>query len=230
MKEAKISEIFLSYQGEGPYTGSRQLFIRFFGCDLGCKFCDTRQESYKTFTRDTLLCKVLDFDDDYNELSLTGGEPLMYASFLSEFLPAFRKHRQHKVYLETNGMRPEELKSVIDHIDIVSMDMKLPSSTGSGSSPWKAHKEFLGVSLAKEVIVKAVITDTTTMDDIKKMTEVLRSVPSGYEVVLQPVTPSDAGTPGPDDEMMFFFKEYIKKETGTPVLILGQAHKYVGIK
>ena len=97
MEEAKVSEIFLSYQGEGPFAGSRQLFLRFYGCNLECEYCDTTLESYKSFTKDSLLGKVMDFEDDYNELAVTGGEPLLYADFLSGFLPLYRAHRKHPV-------------------------------------------------------------------------------------------------------------------------------------
>ncbi|HML25965.1 MAG TPA: 7-carboxy-7-deazaguanine synthase QueE, partial [Methanomethylovorans sp.] len=31
--EAPITEIFCSVQGEGPYVGNRQLFLRFAGCN-----------------------------------------------------------------------------------------------------------------------------------------------------------------------------------------------------
>jgi len=41
VNKANILEIFSSIQGEGIYIGYRQLFIRFSGCNLGCKYCDT---------------------------------------------------------------------------------------------------------------------------------------------------------------------------------------------
>ncbi len=44
--QAKISEIFKSIQGEGPYQGINQVFVRFFGCNLCCRFCDTKPNSF----------------------------------------------------------------------------------------------------------------------------------------------------------------------------------------
>ena len=41
MKSGYITEMFSSFQGEGAYTGRRQIFIRFAGCPLSCFYCDT---------------------------------------------------------------------------------------------------------------------------------------------------------------------------------------------
>ncbi|MDP8299036.1 MAG: 7-carboxy-7-deazaguanine synthase QueE [Candidatus Tantalella remota] len=228
--EAGISEIFLSYQGEGPFVGSRQLFVRFYGCNLNCEYCDTSLESYKCFSREALLGKVLDFDDDYNELTLTGGEPLLHADFIRGFLTLFKRHRDHKVYLETNGTLPEKMKKIIDLVDTIAMDVKLPSSSGSKSGMWNEHAESIDIAAQKELVVKAVVTASTTMDDIKKMGGILSGTERGPVIVLQPVTPVNENVGVPDGEMMSYFKAYLKKETGLETVVLGQVHKYLGIR
>ncbi|MDD4012601.1 MAG: 7-carboxy-7-deazaguanine synthase QueE [Candidatus Omnitrophica bacterium] len=230
MTEAKISEIFMSYQGEGPFSGSRQLFVRFFGCNLKCAYCDTTPESYKSFTRDALLGKMLEFGDDYNELAVTGGEPLLYADFLSEFLPMYRANRRHNVYIETNGTLPEGLEKVIDMVDIVAMDIKLPSSCGTEKGWWKEHKAFADIASRKELLIKAVVTDRTPIDDIKAVADIVCSLTGSPELVLQPVTPAGISIVPPDEEMMMYFTKYLEKRLGRNILVLGQIHRYMGIR
>ncbi|MFH1394709.1 MAG: 7-carboxy-7-deazaguanine synthase QueE [Candidatus Omnitrophota bacterium] len=227
--EAKISEIFLSYQGEGSFLGSRQLFVRFYGCNLNCVYCDTLLESYKSFSKEALLGKILDFSDEYNELSLTGGEPLVYAGFLAEFLPLFRKHDRHKVYLETNGVLYEELKRLIKYIDIIAMDFKLPSSTEISKNLWSMHEAFIQIAKDKELIVKTVITDSTTIDDIKRMSGIIKPLKEEFSIILQPVTPGPSFKV-PDEEMVLYFREYMRQATEKQVIVLGQTHKYLGIR
>lgn len=228
--QAKISEIFLSYQGEGPFMGSRQLFVRFYGCNIQCSYCDTPLESFKTFSKEDLLGKVLDFGDDYNELVLTGGEPLLYADFVKEFLILFRKHRPHRTYLETNGTLPVELEKVIDQVDIMAMDVKLPSSTGYEEDLWARHESFMKVASRKELVVKAIITGDTTMDDVKRMGEIVREVDGDMTLVLQPATPVNEDVEHSDNEMLGYFKGHLEKETKKTIMVVGQMHKCLGIK
>lgn len=228
--KAKVSEIFLSYQGEGPFTGSRQLFIRFYGCNMSCGYCDTFLSSYKSFSKENLLGKILDFGDDYNELSLTGGEPLLYADFLKEFLPLFKKHCSKAVYLETNGTLPKELCSIIEYVDIIAMDFKLPSSTNASINLWREHREFVKIAAERELIIKAVITDSTTIDDIKTMSGIIKDIAKDCAVILQPVTPVNDLIKGPDEEMLSYFKGYIIQTTEKKAVILGQTHKCLGVR
>ena len=174
--------------------------------------------------------KVLQFEDTYNEIVITGGEPLLSADFLKGFLELFRFHRKKEVYLETNGTLPEELKKIVDNVDIIAMDFKLPSSTGDKGDVWEIHEEFASTAVQKELIIKAIVTDNTSMDDIKRMGCVIGALKGEPEVVLQPVTPVNASVKEPDGEMLLYFKKYLEKTTGNNVMILGQFHKKPGIR
>ena len=230
MNKAKIAEIFLSYQGEGTYIGSRQLFVRFFGCNLKCDYCDTILTSYKSFSKEALLSKIMDFEDDYNELVLTGGEPLLYAEFLNQFVPSYKNMRKQRIYLETNGTLFDEMGTVLDKVDVVSMDFKLPSSSPGQQDLWQEHQMFLQGLKSVEVITKAVITDTTNVDDIKKFADILKGFPGKSSVILQPVTGIGGKAKAPDREMLDIFKAYLMKEIDKNVSILGQFHKVLQIR
>ena len=59
--KVKIKEIFTSVQGEGPYVGYKQLFIRFCNCNLKCNYCDTdfSGEEYEEFDTAGLLERIV---------------------------------------------------------------------------------------------------------------------------------------------------------------------------
>ncbi|MBF0494397.1 MAG: 7-carboxy-7-deazaguanine synthase QueE [Candidatus Omnitrophica bacterium] len=228
-ESAKISEIFVSYQGEGPYAGSRQLFVRFFGCNMSCAYCDTKPSGYRSFTKNGLIGHMLNFDDNYNELVLTGGEPLLYPDFIVELLSLFKRYRKNDIFLETNGTLVKELELVLGSVDIVSMDFKLPSSTGDDVY-WDEHSRFAAAAERKKLIVKAVVTGKTSMSDIKQMGGILKGLTKVPSVVIQPVSSeSDAVTPA-DPEMLSYFKKYLEKELDSSILVLGQMHKCFSIK
>ena len=61
---------------------------------------------------------------------------------LKNFLPRLREEVELPVYLETNGVLPDHLAEVIELVDIVALDLKLPSATGL-SPYWKEHAKAL---------------------------------------------------------------------------------------
>ena len=116
----KVNEIFASIQGEGPYVGYKQLFVRFCNCNLKCNYCDTEFMDGKDYNPCELADEVNKFSDVHS-VSLTGGEPLLQIEFLKDFLPRVNK----KIYLETNATLADKFIEVKPFIDIVSADIKL---------------------------------------------------------------------------------------------------------
>ena len=150
---AKIKEIFTSIQGEGAYVGYKQLFVRFCGCNLDCQYCDTEHGTAGStvYTIDELV-EVVRQHEDCHSIALTGGEPLLHSGFLKEFLPQCPL----PVYLETNATLSGELGEIIDYIDYISADIKLPSCTGAGNY-WKEHDAFFAKASYKELFAKIVL-------------------------------------------------------------------------
>jgi len=182
--KGKIAEIFESIQGEGIYLGKKQIFVRFYGCNLACKFCDTKPESFIEYSPRELFNKVAEYPRDYHSVAFTGGEPLLQKVFLKAVLKLTRKAGMLN-YLETNGALPRELKAVINLVDIIAMDLKLPSSTQTGEL-WDRHRRFLKIALRKEVFLKAVISLSTEDEDIDKSLDLIKDSKKRMALVLQP--------------------------------------------
>jgi 7-carboxy-7-deazaguanine synthase len=129
-----LSEIFVSFQGEGPRAGRPVQFIRLGGCNLSCSWCDTpytwdssrfnlRQEIPVT-TIDKMMTNV----EPLLDVIISGGEPLMHqerpawAALLREL------HRRHcHIAIETNGtIAPNEVtRTFVEHY---SISPKLPNA------------------------------------------------------------------------------------------------------
>lgn len=97
----KINEIFYSLQGEGFYTGTAAIFIRFSGCNLKCNFCDTLHESGEFLSDEEILQKISFFESKH--IVLTGGEPSLWID--EEFVGKL-KATGYYVQIETNGTHP----------------------------------------------------------------------------------------------------------------------------
>ena len=226
MIKAKISEIFDSIQGEGPYIGYRQIFIRFCGCNLLCDYCDTEFNKGDEYTVIALIDKLKSFDlKDIHSVSLTGGEPLLQYEFLKEFLPKL-KELGLKVYLETNGTLPSVLKQLIDYIDIVSMDFKIDSSAKIGDV-YSKHKEFLTISknAKKEVFAKLVFDEDLKDFEINEcaklanefdITLVLQPKMVGYEIGVS------------HNKIVEVFNRFSNLHKDTR--LIGQVHKFFDIR
>ena len=194
----KVKEIFASIQGEGPYVGYKQLFIRFCNCNLKCNYCDTEFSSDKEF-KEYSPCELADLAngfEDIHSVSLTGGEPLLSIEFLEDFLPRVSK----KIYLETNATLADNFLRVKPFIDIVSADIKLESATGIKDT-FKFHDKFFEACQGVETFAKIVFNQNITDEEIFKCTELGKKY--GIELILQPETLSEDRMSGCMDVWQF---------------------------
>ncbi len=197
---APVAEIFCSIQGEGLYMGQRQIFLRFAGCNLACRYCDepaaldkataalmTVAEAAAAVTKLARARKV-------KNISLTGGEPLLRWNFIKALAPGLKKAGL-VLHLETNGTLCRELSKVADLMDVIAMDIKLPSATG-GKDCWTAHEKFLSCAPEK-TFIKTVLTSKTKMSDLCKAVDLAASVWDGIPFFLQPATAGGKGIKPP---------------------------------
>jgi organic radical activating enzyme len=221
MLNASIAEIFSSVQGEGPWVGQRQIFVRFIGCDIACKYCDTRQgagasqcrvqtaplsfyaeemPSLVSSDRLTALCSRLIIPGPYKPvISLTGGEPLLHAAFLAEWLPGLKE--AFRVYLETSGIHYKPMQELGRFIDLVSMDLKLPSAAGL-KPLWDLHERFLSALQGRSCYAKSVVTGDTCLDDVLRAVRLLAGFDPAMTFVIQPAT----GAYAPDADLLIRFQ------------------------
>jgi len=224
MSKARIAEVFDSVQGEGIYLGEKQIFVRFFGCNLNCVYCDTKLDRFMEYEPKELLEEIKLYRDKYHSISFTGGEPLLCKDFLKEILKLTAK-QGYKHYLETNGTLVAELQEVIEYIDIVAMDLKFPSSSGMGNL-WHTHKKFLEVACQKEVFLKAIICQSTQEEDLKEALKLVKEVSPASVFILQPNSHENHGVL---KEKLSKFKETCS-QFGVTACVIPQIHKIVGLR
>ncbi len=205
-----LSEIFVSYQGEGEHAGEKHLFLRFAGCNMRCSYCDTPDSLIRV-----AYCKI-DYPDGRSELlanpvsgerltaiveeferkdpsivriALTGGEPLVQAAFLADWLteapPALG------CLLETNAVLTGGLDRILARVEVVSADVKLPSNSGEGEL-WEEHRAFLEACRGCDVYVKMPVDAATEAGDVARAARLIANATPGAKLYVQPLTQPDS--------------------------------------
>ena len=112
MIKIKVSEIFTSFQGEGPYIGTPATFLRLYGCNLNCEWCDTDISTYEMLSVDDvaeILMTQMEFNN-INLLVITGGEPTLQMEEIKRLIKELPE--DIKIQLETNGSIFEYLSEI----------------------------------------------------------------------------------------------------------------------
>ena len=121
----KISELFFSIQGEGELTGVPSVFVRTSGCNLRCRWCDTKYASWKPEGENVTINDLLDKVSSYpaRHVVISGGEP-MIAKGIEEFTHLLKESGKH-ITIETAGtISPNGIQC-----DLASLSPKLSDST-----------------------------------------------------------------------------------------------------
>ena len=122
----KVNEIFYSLQGEGRFTGTPAVFLRFSGCNQNCDFCDTHHQQFVEMTETEIVNAISSYPARH--IVLTGGEPSL------QITPSLIQKLHNAgffIQMETNGsvmidnncnidwctVSPKALPVVIEKID-----------------------------------------------------------------------------------------------------------------
>ncbi|MDQ0874159.1 7-carboxy-7-deazaguanine synthase [Paenibacillus sp. V4I3] len=140
MRDIRIPmvEIFETVEGEGTRAGFPTVFVRLFGCNLRCTWCDTKYsyppaEAENVMTITEIVSKVQTYRSRH--ICLTGGEPLLYGEKSLALIDALAELEQvDDLHIETNGAI--DLALFVERVASPKvryiMDFKLPDSGEMG--------------------------------------------------------------------------------------------------
>jgi 7-carboxy-7-deazaguanine synthase len=250
---APMQEIFSSIQGEGLYAGCRQIFIRFAHCHLHCAYCDTPmttptgqcavewqagshvwEQLENPLQQDRLVGivqQLLSTNGKHHSVSFTGGEPLLYSPFLAQVLPQIQQLGV-KTYLETSGTQPHLLTPLLPFLDVVAMDVKLPSATKEAPR-WAEHQAFYALlennpAFSGEMFIKCVFNQTTTLEELAHLQHIVTN--PNTVIYLQPETPlvGDTRVLTVNAQQMLALQAGVSNWF-TEVRVLPQTHKFLQV-
>ena len=208
-KPLHINEIYKSIQGEGIKAGYPTIFVRTQGCSLRCVWCDTPyalkfrdkattdgEGSYKTVNQ--VIDEVVDYGPLYQDVCLTGGDPLQQNHELIQHLIYGLVEKGYYIVIETGGHIP--IASIINFIEengcgqrvSFCVDYKLEKS-GMNSK----MKENAFTCLRLRDSIKFVIADDDDWNEATSVLEHLRQTNhSRFTALFSPVWESDLGIQG----------------------------------
>ena len=127
----RLTEIFLSLQGEARSIGWPTVFVRLTGCPLRCQYCDTAYAFHggDWWTFDAILEEVA--RHGARHVCVTGGEPLAQKRCVA--LLARLCDAGYEVSLETSGAI--DIGEVDPRVSRV-LDIKTPASGEVGRNLW----------------------------------------------------------------------------------------------
>lgn len=178
LMDLRITEIFLSIQGESSHAGRPCAFVRLTGCPMRCVWCDSEY----TFTGGTRIS----FDDIFVQLKnfgcglveVTGGDPLAQKNvypFISRLLDD-----GYEVLIETGGFFSTEK---IDERAKIILDVKCPASGESERNYW-TNLDKLNPEKDE---VKFVIADLNDWNFARKIIEKYDLQNRTREILISPI-------------------------------------------
>jgi organic radical activating enzyme len=244
---ANVSELFVSFQGEGVHAGRRQVFVRLGGCPLRCRYCDTpeslvpvascrivgadgvhqRQNPITAADLETEIASLVATAPPLHALAVTGGEPLVQVDFLEVWFAS--RGDALPILLETAGIWPERLARLLPWTAIVSLDVKCPSNSGERPR-WEEHAACLSAAVAagRDVYVKMPVDEATLPDEVERGARLVADAGASVPLFLTPLTAPDS----PASAISAATLERLHAAASgrhANVRILPQLHKVLGI-
>ena len=180
MNKILVSEIFHSIQGEGPNVGKLAVFLRLFGCNLDCTWCDSTYASRalnskseiqnsKLMSIDQILKAIRQFPCKH--LVITGGEPLLQQKGL---IPLVKALKGWYIEIETNGTIPIKISKFLEQINCS------PKLSNSKNTPYPLKIRPTN----RKVIYKFVAQEKRDLKEIRQY--ILDNKIPGHKVYIMP--------------------------------------------
>jgi len=206
--DLRITEIFLSIQGESSHAGRPCAFVRLTGCPMRCTWCDSEYTFYggERISVDEIFQKLDLFGCRLVEV--TGGEPLAQKNvfpFIAELCD-----RGYEVLIETGGFVSTEK---VDPRATVILDVKCPASGESGRNHWPNLERLR----ADRDEVKFVIADLADWQFAKEVIAKYDLAHRAKEILISPVHGIE-NLPSIAEEIA---------RSGLPLRLNLQLHKYI---
>jgi len=189
----QVLEIYQSKQGEGIWTGYPSVFVRFLGCPLRCRFCDSVYARHNegeagpgaNLAPDEIVGRVRLFDIPH--VVLTGGEPMVVPNMV-ELTKLFREF-DCQITIETAGIAYQPVAC-----DLMSISPKLKNTLpleGDVVSRWEHDRERSKPEIVQQLMLqynhqlKFVVETKEDLHEIEEYLSCLRGVIS-EQVLLMP--------------------------------------------
>ena len=195
----RVSELFFSLQGEGVNIGQPAVFLRLAGCNLRCRWCDSKYtwSNGEDWSLDETLGAIQ--SHRCRRLVITGGEPLLQEGDVAGLL---ERLPDHAVEIETNG-------TILPRKDLLSraqlnVSPKLASSGQREGDRWKPEV-LEALARRKRAYFKFVV------DGVEELAE-LESIVGAYgvpseRVILMPQGVDEESIAAKARELVEFCKE-----------------------
>lgn len=220
-----IDEIFDSVQAEGCHVGWPARFVRLWGCNVNCNFCDTPQ-SDKGDARQLTFSELLEAILHKLKTRLvifTGGEPTLQE--LGGFVKVIHE-RGHQVAVETNGTQPDVLRDLKQKKAWITWSPK-PLTAEQGWPAWSQ----LYLKLFNERLVDEIKILWGTLPEDLLAACIAYSQVTGCFLSFQPlITKAKTSLADSMQEQIEEIKTYLLQHPKVPARISVQWHKLVGIR